>query len=168
MNPVVHFEMPYEDKERVARFYQQAFGWRMQQTGADMGHYVLAETTETANGRPTTPGEINGGFFEKKPDWPAQHPSVVIGVDDIRGAMARVDGTTFVSSVLPWRSSGGAHPWHGTNHAERTRQTTSALSRNVPAGGLVWGGDWARLKDMPHYELDPWRRFALEARPVDG
>ena len=90
MNPVVHFEMPYEDKERVARFYQQAFGWRMQQTGADMGHYVLAETTETANGRPTTPGEINGGFFEKKPDWPAQHPSVVIAVDDIKAAMDRV------------------------------------------------------------------------------
>ena len=90
MNPVVHFEMPYEDKERVARFYQQAFGWRMQQTGADMGHYVLAETTETANGRPTTPGAINGGFFEKKPDWPAQQPSVVIAVDDAAAAAAQV------------------------------------------------------------------------------
>ena len=40
-----------------------------------------------------------------------------------------------------------------------------AKLRRIP---LVWGGDWARLRDMPHYELDPWRRFALEARPVDG
>ena len=49
-----------------------------------------AETGKTANGRPTQPGEINGGFFPKKPDWPAQHPSVVIAVDDIRRAMGKV------------------------------------------------------------------------------
>lgn len=40
-----------------------------------------------------------------------------------------------------------------------------AKARRIP---LVWGGDWARLKDMPHYELDPWRKFALEALPFDG
>jgi hypothetical protein len=35
-------------------------------------------------------GAINGGFFPKKPDWPAQYPSIVIGVDDIESAMRRV------------------------------------------------------------------------------
>ena len=40
-----------------------------------------------------------------------------------------------------------------------------ALSRNIP---LVWGGDWQSLKDMPHYELDPWRSFAAAARPFSG
>jgi predicted enzyme related to lactoylglutathione lyase len=91
MNPVVHFEMPYDDRGRVARFYQQAFGWTMQETGAEMGHYVLAGTTESgADGRPKSPGAINGGFFERKPDWPAQYPSVVIAVDDIKAAMAKV------------------------------------------------------------------------------
>jgi uncharacterized protein len=29
MNPVVHFEMPYDDPQRVAKFYEQAFGWGM-------------------------------------------------------------------------------------------------------------------------------------------
>jgi predicted enzyme related to lactoylglutathione lyase len=33
---------------------------------------------------------INGGFFPKKPDGPAQHPSVVIGVTDIRESMRKV------------------------------------------------------------------------------
>ena len=28
MNPVVHFEMPYEDRMRMAQFYESAFGWR--------------------------------------------------------------------------------------------------------------------------------------------
>jgi peptidoglycan L-alanyl-D-glutamate endopeptidase CwlK len=40
-----------------------------------------------------------------------------------------------------------------------------ARARSVP---LAWGGDWVRLRDMPHYELDPWRRFAVEATPYAG
>jgi uncharacterized protein len=90
MNPVVHFEMPYEQSDRVAKFYQSAFGWQMQRFGADMGNYVLATTTETEGHAPKQPGAINGGFFEKKPDWPAQYPSVVIAVDDITKAMKQV------------------------------------------------------------------------------
>ncbi len=35
-------------------------------------------------------GAINGRLFPFKADWPMQHPSVVIGVDDVRAAMARV------------------------------------------------------------------------------
>ena len=90
MNPVVHFEMPFDDRARMASFYESAFGWQMQTLGADMGDYVVATTTETADGRPKNPGAINGGFFPRKPDWPAQHPSVVIAVDDIGAAMKQV------------------------------------------------------------------------------
>ena len=91
MDSVIHFEMPYENGERAAKFYQSAFGWQMQQLGEEMGAYVLATTAPSgADSRPTVPGTINGGFFPKKPDWPAQVPSVVIGVADIKAAMARV------------------------------------------------------------------------------
>lgn len=91
MNPVVHFEMPYDDAGRMAQFYEKAFGWQTRQLGAEMGGYVTAATAETsAAGRPVHPGTINGGFFPRKPDWPAQYPSVVIAVDDIRAAMQQV------------------------------------------------------------------------------
>lgn len=90
MNSVVHFEMPYDDRARMAGFYERAFGWHTQMLGPEMGDYVLAETAETVDGRPKNPGAINGGFFPRKPDWPAQHPSVVIAVEDIRAAMAQV------------------------------------------------------------------------------
>ncbi len=30
MNPVVHFEMPYENRERMAKFYGSAFSWQTQ------------------------------------------------------------------------------------------------------------------------------------------
>ena len=92
MNPVVHFEMPYDNRERLAKFYESAFGWQMQMLGDDMGNYVLATTTETDQNGPKKPGAINGGFFPNKPDWPAQHPSVVIAVDDIKQAIRKVAG----------------------------------------------------------------------------
>jgi hypothetical protein len=90
MNPVVHFEMPYDNRQRMAAFYQAAFGWQTQMLGEEMGHYVVAHTTETVNGMVSTPGTINGGFYPRKPEWPAQHPSVVIAVDDIRAGMQQV------------------------------------------------------------------------------
>jgi predicted enzyme related to lactoylglutathione lyase len=90
MNSVVHFEMPYDNRDRVAKFYESAFGWQMQKMGKEMGNYVLAITTETDAAGPKKPGAINGGFFEKKPDWPMQYPSVVIAVDDIKRAIEQV------------------------------------------------------------------------------
>ena len=91
MDPVVHFEMPYEDRQRMATFYSSAFGWQTQMFGEDMGNYVLATTTESdQSGKPKTPGRINGGFFPRKPDWPAQHPSVVVAVEDIRKSIKKV------------------------------------------------------------------------------
>jgi hypothetical protein len=91
MDPVVHFEMPYEVPDRLVKFYSQAFGWQMEKQAPDMGDYVTATTTETDEKKMAkTPGAINGGFFPRKPDWPAQHPSVVIAVDDIKKAMKRV------------------------------------------------------------------------------
>lgn len=90
MNPVVHFEMPFKDKKRVTDFYSKVFGWSMQQMGADMGEYVLAQTTETDKGMVKTPGNINGGFFKLPEEKEDQVPSVVIAVDDIKAHMKLV------------------------------------------------------------------------------
>jgi uncharacterized protein len=90
MNSVVHFEMPFDDRDRMAKFYESAFGWHTQKLGEDMGSYVLATTTETDDNGPRKPGAINGGFFPKKPGWPAQHPAIVIAVDDIKESTQKV------------------------------------------------------------------------------
>src|SRR5205085_5884472 len=90
MNSVVHFEMPYDDRERMTNFYQNAFGWRTRMLGEEMGNYVLATTTESDESGPKKPGAINGGFFPRKPDWPAQYPSVVIAVENINDSMGKV------------------------------------------------------------------------------
>lgn len=92
INPVVHFEMGYSDRERMKKFYETAFDWKMRQMGPEMGNYVVAQTAETdEKGMVKTPGAINGGFY-KKTDSPLSHaPSVVIAVEDIRAAMKKVE-----------------------------------------------------------------------------
>lgn len=91
MDPVVHFEMPYDNRERMTKFYASAFGWQTQVLGEEMGNYVLATTTQSdAEGTPKEPARINGGFYPRKPDWPEQHPSVVIAVDDIQKSIRKV------------------------------------------------------------------------------
>lgn len=90
MCPVVHFEMPAEDRKRMADFYTNVFGWKAQMFGPEMGEYTVVQTTETdeKTQRPIKPGAINGGLFKRtKPD---QYPSVVIAVDDIHEAIKQV------------------------------------------------------------------------------
>ena len=92
MDPVVHFEMPAEDRERMRKFYERAFGWHTKQLGPEMGNYVLATTTETdENEMIKTPGRINGGFYQKSDDPMSRYPSIVIAVDDIKGSMKKVE-----------------------------------------------------------------------------
>ena len=92
MNPVVHFEMPADDRKRMAKFYEKAFDWEAKMLGPEIGDYVVVSTTETSpDGTPKRPGAINGGFYPKKPDFPAQYPSVVIAVDDMARSMKKVN-----------------------------------------------------------------------------
>ena len=91
MNPVVHFELPYEDANRIAEFYHTVFHWKLTPLGKDFGNYILATTAET-DAKPGSPaGAINGGFFPVKPDWPTQYPSIVIGAGNIQKAMKSIN-----------------------------------------------------------------------------
>jgi predicted enzyme related to lactoylglutathione lyase len=91
MNPVVHFEMGYDDRDRMVKFYESAFGWKTQKFGEDMGNYVVAETSPTGDDRmPLKPGSINGGFYAKTTSPQSQAPSIVISVDDIKAAVEAV------------------------------------------------------------------------------
>jgi len=92
MDPVVHFEFPYDDRERIAKFYRDVFGWELKILGEEMGNYVLATTAKPGQrvGHEAAYGAIGGGFYPRRNDWPAQYPSVVIAVDDIRASMKKV------------------------------------------------------------------------------
>ena len=87
-DPVVHFEMGYNDKDRMVKFYQDVFHWNLKPMGPEMGNYVVAQTTATDdNNMVQTKGAINGGFYQKTDDPLSQAPSVVVSVDDVHAAM---------------------------------------------------------------------------------
>lgn len=91
MNPVVHFEMPAEDRNRMADFYSNVFGWETKFLGEEMGNYVTVSTSETdENGMTKMPGAINGGFFLKNENMPNNQPSIVIAVDDIHEHVKKI------------------------------------------------------------------------------
>ena len=90
MYPVVHFELPCDDRDRMSDFYSQAFGWEAQKLGPEMGNYTIVKTAETdEKGYPKQKGIINGGLFLRMKD--AQYPTVVIAVEDIHASMKDVE-----------------------------------------------------------------------------
>src|SRR5688572_22919508 len=93
MNPVTHFEMAGEDMERMKKFYESVFGWKMQQFGPEMGNYVMAQTDETdEQGMLKKTNRINGGFYKKMDDPRMNTPSVIIAVDNLEKSMKKVKG----------------------------------------------------------------------------
>jgi hypothetical protein len=90
MDSVVHFEMPFDNGKRMAKFYESAFGWQTKILGEEMGNYILATTTETTESGPKNPGAINGGFYPKKDDGQPPSPSLVVAVDDIKESVKKV------------------------------------------------------------------------------
>jgi uncharacterized protein len=91
MDSVVHFEMAYEDRDRMKTFYETAFGWQTQTLGPEMGNYVVAHTAETGPDQMIkAPGAINGGFYEKPSDPQGHAPSVVIAVGDIHASIRKI------------------------------------------------------------------------------
>jgi uncharacterized protein len=93
---VVHFEIPFEDRERAGAFYAEAFGWQLTSL-PEMG-YVLATTGPSEQGPPSEPGFINGGMLERGDA--VGGPVLVIDVDDIEAALETIEklGGTTVST----------------------------------------------------------------------
>lgn len=81
-NRVVHFEIEAKDINRARKFYSEAFGWKMEQMGAEYNEYIVITT-----GDPKQPGGINGGMYKlqgKKKQVNAYR--CVIAVDNIEKA----------------------------------------------------------------------------------
>lgn len=86
--------MSAEDKKRVAEFYTNVFGWKMTQLGPEMGDYIMAATGETDDkGMMQKPGNINGGFYDRKGDRMDNTPHIVIAVQNLEESMKKVEAS---------------------------------------------------------------------------
>ena len=87
MDKVVHFEIPFDNKERAMKFYEASFGWRL--TDMPEMSYVVASTVDVDDQhRPKEVGAINGGLFERPKDAP--NPTIYVGVSSLDSTIAKV------------------------------------------------------------------------------
>ena len=56
-HPIVHFEIPAQDMERLKQFYSQLLGWKFE-TAPGMPNYMMITTAAEGEG-------INGGLMKK-------------------------------------------------------------------------------------------------------
>ncbi|MEM7236183.1 MAG: VOC family protein [Planctomycetota bacterium] len=81
MDRVCHFEIPYEDKERAEKFYQDVFSWQIMPAPTDMPYSFAITTPINEHFRPQEAGGINGGMYPRSDESGSKSPVVVIEVD---------------------------------------------------------------------------------------
>lgn len=114
-------------------------------TGRDCDVWLLTEVRDDTD-LPGYYGHLAVGEMAAGRRWAgvfSRSPLTALPDPHFASACAVVDGVTFCSTVLPWRSCGPV-PWGEGTHAERTARALDSLVRNLPRGDLVWGGDWNR------------------------
>jgi uncharacterized protein len=88
MDKVVHFEIPFENKQRAMKFYSETFGWQL--TEMPQMNYVIASTVEVDDKHmPKESGAINGGLFERPKEAP--NPTVYVGVESVDSSVKKVE-----------------------------------------------------------------------------
>jgi len=62
MPRVVHFEIPADEPDKVAKFYTDVFGWQIHKVEGPMEYWLVS------TGEEGSPG-INGGIYRRSPEW---------------------------------------------------------------------------------------------------
>ena len=81
MNRVVHFEIPAEDPENVARFYSEVFNWKIEKWEGPVDYWLIT------TGEENEPG-INGAIMKK--EGPQSSVTNMIEVSSIDATVAKV------------------------------------------------------------------------------
>ncbi|MFH0976176.1 MAG: VOC family protein [Spirochaetota bacterium] len=87
MDKVVHFEIPYDNKDRASKFYSEIFGWKLLDI-PEMQYIMVYAAKTDKNNMVDEKGAINGGLFQR--DDTAKQPMVVIGVESIDETVKKV------------------------------------------------------------------------------
>ncbi|TNC17279.1 VOC family protein [Georgenia sp. 311] len=85
---VVHFEIPFEDKERAKRFYGEIFNWTFDEM-PELDYVGVSTGPAREDGMPDEPGYIGGGMTQRQGANTA--PIIVLASADIDADLARVE-----------------------------------------------------------------------------
>jgi predicted enzyme related to lactoylglutathione lyase len=92
---IVHFEIPADDPDKLAAFYGELFGWKVEKLPGQAEYWSVETVAVDEHGRPKEPG-VNGGMMRRVA--PQQMPINYISVDSVDEAVARAQslGATVV------------------------------------------------------------------------
>lgn len=90
----VHFEIPVKDTAKAVKFYQNAFGWKIEKWDGPVEYWLIS------TGEAGTPG-IDGGFYT--PEGPLKGVINTLGVEDLDDIIEKVQsaGGSVVAPRMP-------------------------------------------------------------------
>jgi len=86
---VVHFEIPADNLERAKAFYQNAFGWQINQYPGMEYHMVGTTPVDQKTQMPTEPGAINGGMTKRSNE--VKSTVITVDVADIDSSLKSIE-----------------------------------------------------------------------------
>ncbi|HEX2175878.1 MAG TPA: VOC family protein [Nocardioidaceae bacterium] len=86
---VVHFEVPFDDGERARSFYQDVFGWKLNEM-PEMSYTIAMTGPVSDSGMSSEPGYINGGMYSRESGYPAS-PVITVDVASIDETLTRIE-----------------------------------------------------------------------------
>jgi predicted enzyme related to lactoylglutathione lyase len=101
MDRVCHFEVPYSDKDRATKFYQDVFGWQISDGPGGMPYSFAITTPVDEQFHASQPGGINGGMYPRGDEGGSKSPVIVIEVQSCEQRIADVESAGGVKIVGP-------------------------------------------------------------------
>ena len=87
---IVHFEIPADDVEKMKKFYEALFGWKIIRVTMPSEYWLIHTVPTDEKGMLLKPG-VNGGMFQRMPDQKEMKPINYITIESIDEYVAKVE-----------------------------------------------------------------------------
>ncbi len=85
---LIHFEIPANNVEKLKRFYEEVFGWKIIQASGPIEYWVIQTVPVDPNGMLMRSG-VNGGMYKKL--VPENKPINYFSVESISDFLAKIE-----------------------------------------------------------------------------
>ncbi len=96
---IVHFEIPADDVKKLAKFYSELFGWKIEKMPGPIDYWNIETVPVDEKGMPIRPG-VNGGMMKRqRPDHRPVNYIAVESVDEYLKKIKVLGGKVLVPKM---------------------------------------------------------------------
>jgi uncharacterized protein len=89
---LLHFEIPANDVEKLKRFYEEIFGWKITQASGPIEYWEIQTVPVSPDGTLIRPG-VNGGMYKKQvPESKSVNYFTVESITDFLAKIEKLGG----------------------------------------------------------------------------